>query len=56
MVNRTRIRVGYNAPYKNLYYGMDVMLMNFDVEMVPIEVAQCETHMGTWRPVSVSGE
>jgi hypothetical protein len=38
MVNRTRIRVGYDEPYKALYYGMDVMLMDFQVEMVPIEV------------------
>jgi hypothetical protein len=39
MVNRTRIRVGYEEPFKNLYYGLDVMLMGFDVDMVPIQVA-----------------
>lgn len=38
MVNRTRIRVGYDVPYESLYYGVDVMLMEFDVEMIPVNV------------------
>lgn len=38
MVNRPRIRVGYEHPHNGLYYGLDVMFMDFDVEMVPMEV------------------
>jgi len=38
MLNKTRIRVAYTEPYNHLYDGVDVMLMDFDVEMIPIPV------------------
>lgn len=48
MANRQRIRVGYEEPYNDLYYGMDVMLMDFDVEMIPMPVydmsGTCSSH------------
>ncbi len=40
MVNRTRIRVGYEEPDKGLYSGVDVMLMDFDVDMIPVNVSK----------------
>ncbi len=44
MLNRTRIRVGYNPPYDGLYYGVNVMLMGFDVEMANMHVAERVGH------------
>jgi hypothetical protein len=43
MVNRTPIRVGYYVPYNGLYFGLDVMLMDFDVDMIPMYVDRCGT-------------
>jgi hypothetical protein len=38
MVNRTQIRVGYKVPDNHLYFGLDVMLMDFEVEMILMDV------------------